>query len=296
MRQGFIPGFEPLSQVSHYDHDPLGARLGLRGAGPLALLTRDQLHPPMVDDEEIWADGARWYEGAVRHTLEAAALCGVSPGERILDVGCGLGGPARTLVDNFHVSVHGVSASVEQLREAERRSRAKSSWRDGITFEQHDCQHEYATRGFDVAWCMNMIYHVESKEQMLDATRDALRVGGRLLVDDWMLTPRASDADRNRLADHFLSPYFAVRESFVALLPDHGFRLSRFAELGHVGRTHLRKWFSPIFESYFRPQLVAADPEWGGRIADDFARAIELTIQLYVEEKLTYFRLVAVKG
>ena len=293
--QGFLPGFTPIDQRDHYNLDPLGNVFGLCGAGPLALITKDQLHPPMVDDEEIWANGDRWYEGAVRHTLEAALLAEIRPGEKVLDIGCGIGGPARTLVDRFGVSVHGISTSDTQLKTFHDINQKSKVWKKSIAVENHDCQLPYRERSYDIAWSMNMLYHVEFKREMLASTYEALRLGGRILIDDWMLTPRASDGDRELLAHHFLSPHFAVREQICELLSRCGFVPSRFADLGHVGRLHLNKWFRTVFSDTFHPRLVEAFPEYGEEIARDFMKAIEFTAKLYAEEKLTYFRVVGVK-
>lgn len=294
--QEFIPGMAPLDQVAHYNFDPLGKILGFEGAGLLGLMTRDQLHPPMVDDEQIWANGELWYLGAVRHVIEAAQLTEIRPGEKVLDIGCGIGGPARTLVDEFGVRVHAISTSNEQLKTFQEINQTKAQWRKMISVDLHDCQLPYRERDFDVAWSMNMFYHVEVKREMLQATYDALRMGGRILIDDWMLTPRAAKADRALLTKHFLSPHFAIREEIPELLARYGFKLFRFIDLGHVGRLHLQSSFETVFNQKFRPLLIEADPQYGKKTADDFAAAIQLTAQMYREEKLTYFRVVALKA
>lgn len=284
-----------VNQKDHYDgDDPQGRSQDLEGAGPLALITYDQLHPPMVDDEAVWADGDRWYEGAVRHTLEAAELAGIRQGDKILDIGCGVGGPARTLVDEFGATVYAVSTSETQLATFRRFNQKKREWSENIRVELHDCQVPYLEKGFDLAWSLNMFYHVESKPAMLRAAWDALRPGGRLMIDDWMLTPRATEEDRALMTYQFLSPHFAVREEMPELLESNGFRLLRFQDLGHVGRLYLQKWFGPVFEETFRP-LLLREPLYGKETADHFAAAIELSARMYRDEKLTYFRFAAVK-
>ena len=54
----------------------------------------------------------------------AAKLC-LSPGQRVLDIGCGWGGMAMTLAEECGVEVDGVTLSVEQLAVAQQRAEAR---------------------------------------------------------------------------------------------------------------------------------------------------------------------------
>lgn len=80
-------------------------------------MTGDCLHPPMVDDEDMWRDG-RWQDGAREHVRQAARLVNVKKGDRVLDVGCGVGGPARLLADEYGAYVFGTSISKTQVATA----------------------------------------------------------------------------------------------------------------------------------------------------------------------------------
>lgn len=277
-----------------YDYDPIGADRNLAGAGLLAFLTGDELHPPMVDDESMWREG-RWRKGARQHTTDAAQLCGLQPGERVIDIGCGVGGPARTLIDGFDVYVSGFCTSVTQIKTASKISSNNSKWRHYSEFFVHDCRHSFPRAHYDVAWSMNMLYHVDTKRTMLQHARDALRTGGRLMIDDWMLTARATVYDLNLLQAHFVSPHFAVQEEFIALVAQAGFRIVHVTDFGHVGRTHLCTHFQPVFDRVFRESIVKYNIRQGACMADAFCEGVQATIRLYAQGKLTYCRLVAVK-
>jgi cyclopropane fatty-acyl-phospholipid synthase-like methyltransferase len=292
--QAYLPGFEPLDQRLHYDLDPVGFRLGLEGGGPLVIMTGDQLHPPMVDDESIWADGRRWQDGAIRHTLEAANLCDFVAGNRVIDLGCGLCGPARRLVDRYNVSVTSISTSRLHVRSAGEIN-TRGGYDETIDVLLHDCQTPLPRGPFDVAWSMNMLFHVPNHAAMLSNCADALRSGGRLMIDDWMFTPRATSEDRAVMQQHFLSPHLAVREQLIEQLSSHGFEIRRFVDLGHVGRTHLANYFVRVFRRDFAPTLLEIFGEAGAVMSAQFEEAVGASIRLYREEKLVYARLVAVR-
>jgi len=130
---------------------------------------------------------------------------------------------------------------------------------------------------------------------MLQNARRSLDKGGRLMIDDWMLTPRATQYDRKVLGHHFISSHFAVREDILSLIASSGFRISHFQELGHIGRTHLAHHFTEQFDKHFRKMIIESNPEYGPSIAEHFCDAITATIDLYLQEKLTYCRILAIK-
>lgn len=284
-----------LTPKTHYDFDPVGRSQQLAGAGILSYITFDQLHPPMIDDESIWRDGRRWYEGAVKHTLRAAQSCNLRPGATVLDVGGGVGGPARLLVDYFDVSVHCTSISRAQLKTCRDLNAASQKWSSRITTRLHDCRRSFPVDKVDCVWSMNMLYHVGETERFLANAHDALRSGGKLMIDDWMLTPRGTDADRRVLETHFISPHFAVREELIEQVNRSGLRIERLLELGHVGRTHLARHFEEQFTTHFGGRIVAANPVHGVTMARQFREAILQTIDLYAAERLTYCVLLATK-
>lgn len=286
---------EVLTPKAHYNFDPVGQKLQLAGAGVLAYMTSDQLHPPMIDDESMWRDGRRWYEGAVTHTLRAAEYCGLKSGATVLDVGCGVGGPARLLVDYFDANVFCTSISSAQLRTCRQINSSSKNWRTHIKTKVHDCQRPLPINDVDCVWSMNMLYHVREKDHFLANAVRALRSGGKLMLDDWMLTPRGTDDDRKMLEKHFISPHFATREELIKQVHRAGLRIERVLELGHVGRTHLATHFESQFDIHFRPRIVASNPRYGTAMVKHFREAILRTIEMYSSERLTYCVIIAGK-
>ena len=276
-----------------YAFDPLGRELGFESAGPLAVMTRDQLHPPFVDDEEVWKSGQRWYEGAIRHTRRAAELCRLTVGARVVDIGSGLGGPARTLVDDFGVEVVAVNLVESQLVTMIDINQREQAWQAHIFPVLADANERLPISRADCVWSMNMLYHLFDHDAFISNARQVLSPGSILMVDDWMFTDRSDSDARNVMAHHFGSNNLVTLRGLLGLFETHDFQVIDVIDCGAIARTHMTAHFRSTFDRDFRPALVELDATFGVTTADDFGAAIDATIELYSDERLTYLQIAA---
>ena len=145
--------------------EPEGADLGALTQDDLAPL--DQFHSRGLDA-----------------TLELAGLAGVTGGARLLDVGCGVGGPARTLASRFGCRVTGVDFVAESVRAARELTRSVGLARL-VDFQQAsalDLPFDDAT--FDIVWTQHASMNVRDKRRFYAELGRVLRPGGRLAIHD----------------------------------------------------------------------------------------------------------------
>jgi SAM-dependent methyltransferase len=291
---------------AHYVLDAVGAQRGLPGGGIHVYFTGDLLHPPMVPDSDIWADGRRWEQGAAAHTRVTAELAELREGDRVLDVGCGLGGPARLLVRRFGVTVTSVTNSPVHQQTCRRLNERAADWRERITVVLADCQTEVPEGPFDAALSINMLYQVPDHSALFQRVFDALAPGGRFVVDDWMLTSLAEPADLAALAAHFAHPHFAHIEKVEDELLSAGFPpVEKVFDLGHVARGPMADHFERQVRSYFAPQIILdwpddpirrpGRPAYGRLMVEEFVAAVNFTLELYQSRRMTYRRLLVRK-
>jgi SAM-dependent methyltransferase len=117
-------------------------------------------------------------------TLRLAAAAGIAADDVVLDVGCGIGGPARTLATHFGCQVVGVDVAPEYCDTAADLNR-RSSLDDLIEIRRGDatalpCENDE----FTVAWTQHASMNIAAKAQMYAEMRRALVTGGRLAFFD----------------------------------------------------------------------------------------------------------------
>ncbi|GAA3657361.1 class I SAM-dependent methyltransferase [Microbacterium marinilacus] len=139
-------------------------------------------------------------DAELRHLERAfAAAVGARPGERVLDVGCGDGGPTRMAARAVRGGrALGVDISSERITAARRKA-----WVEGpgnASFEVADAQtHAFDEAGFDVVMSrFGTMFFAEPHAAFANLAR-ATAAGGRLVMSVWR------DADRNAWARPLLS-------------------------------------------------------------------------------------------
>ena len=160
----------------HYGRGDLAAKIleALRVAGKdPASLTIEDLAP--IDQLHIRGREA---------TLELARLAGITPRMRVLDVGGGLGGPARTLAGEFGCTLEVLDLTEEFCRAGEMLTPRTGlanlvSFRHGSALEM-----PYPDASFDVAWMQHSSMNIADKERLYAEIRRILRPGGRLAMHE----------------------------------------------------------------------------------------------------------------
>ncbi|MDZ4306276.1 class I SAM-dependent methyltransferase [Allopontixanthobacter sp.] len=149
----------------------------------------NDLYRLMLDADHMQYSCAYWPRGGM--TLDEAqeaklahiaAKLALQPGLRVLDIGCGWGGMAIYLAQNFDVSVTGITLSKEQLALAEIRA-AEAGVSDDVKFELADYR-DLPARGihYDRIVSVGMFEHVGRPQ-----FPTFFRCAANLLTDDGVM-------------------------------------------------------------------------------------------------------------
>jgi SAM-dependent methyltransferase len=164
--------------LRYYEHD---------GADPLPVVL-ESLRKSGRDADRIEIDdlaGIDEFHALGRPaTIALAELAGVGAGMEVVDVGAGLGGPARFLAARFGARVTAVEP-VARFRNACAELNRRAELADSITtLEGSATDLPLADASMDVAWMQAVAISVADKRAMAGELRRVLRLGGRLAFFD----------------------------------------------------------------------------------------------------------------
>jgi SAM-dependent methyltransferase len=124
-------------------------------------------------------------------TAELAGAAGLERSTRVLDVGCGIGGPARYLAATFGCEVKGVDLSPAFIDTATYLT-MRCGLSDRVTFQVGDALHlPFEDATFDAVFLQHVAMNIEDRAGLYGEVRRVLTPGGRFATYDLVL--RAGD-------------------------------------------------------------------------------------------------------
>ncbi len=159
-------------------------RRGLSDAIRSVLAASGKAHDALTVDDLAPLD--QFHGGGLGFTRRLATLAGLAPGTRVLDVGGGLGGPARTLAAEFGCRVT-VLDLTETYVEAGRMLTELVGLEDRVDFVVGDALDMPFTDGaFDAVWTQNSGMNIADKERLYAGFRRVVRAGSLLVTQEPM--------------------------------------------------------------------------------------------------------------
>lgn len=181
---------------------------------------------------------------ARKATLELAQFLNLDTSSHVLDIGSGLGGPARTLAETFGCHVTGIDLTQAFCDAAT----TLSGWvglSDRVDFRQGDANSlPFDDAVFDAAMTFHVAMNIAAKDRMYAEARRVLKPGGRFVAYD-VLKGEGDDVlfpvpwAREPSISHLATP-----DTMPTLLSNAGFRILKVEDSTEEGQ----RWFEEMAE------------------------------------------------
>jgi tocopherol O-methyltransferase len=195
-----------------------------------------------------WGRGVRCHaQSLIAMNRVMADAAAVTPGDLVLDAGCGVGGSAIWLAKERQARVTGITPVVDQVEKARRFAR-QHRVETMVSFHAQDyCSPTLPTAYFDVVWAQESVCHAHDKEAFVATAHRVLKPGGRLVMTEY-LRPRRPHAEAGeRTLQSWLSrwaiPDLATADEFEGWLLTAGFSEVQFKDITANVRPSLRRLY-----------------------------------------------------
>ncbi|WP_157230939.1 class I SAM-dependent methyltransferase [Kiloniella laminariae] len=122
-------------------------------------------------------------------TKEMSEFLPLNPGARILDIGCGIGGPARYLAEQFACHVDGIDLTKDFCETAELFNHLSGLDKKITITHGSALDLPYPDNSFDTVWTQHTSMNIAAKEGFYAEIHRVLKPGGMLLFHDIFLHP-----------------------------------------------------------------------------------------------------------
>jgi sterol 24-C-methyltransferase len=220
---------------------------------------------------------------------------------RVLDMGCGIGGPLRGVVRATGANITGVTINKHQVSRAREITSKLSPWmqaRSHFVVEDYLNVKGLEENAYDAAFYMESSLHTEQRAKTFGETFRLLKPGGRLVAMEYTLLPGwdASNPEHQRLMQLHLHGNGAAKtptiEEDLAMFREAGFEVVEHFDFMGMGDAmygdDVVSWWADL-QPNWRFQLLPAHPiirkplpyilhglAFLGLVPEDVAKAAEL--------------------
>jgi tocopherol O-methyltransferase len=179
----------------------------------------------------LWESGESPSVAQLKLTQTLAAAAAIERGDRVLDVGCGMGGSSIFLAKQLDCQVQGLTLSPLQRAWASCSARWQGVARK-TTFRCADAElAEFGGDSFDVVWSVECTEHLFDKGRFFQQAARWLRPGGRVAICAWLAGDRlTTDRDRDlvyQVCEGFFCPSLGTQENYRQWIEDAGLVVER---------------------------------------------------------------------
>ena len=256
----------------HRIHNELAAL----GIGPDAALRVDQLTP--FDQYHYFGTDA---------VDEALDVLQLQPGARVLDIGSGIGGPARYIAAKTGVHVTALELQPD-LNEVARDLTARCGLSSRVDHVCGDILDGAVAQDYDAIISFLCFLHIPDREKLFAACRAALKLEGVMYIEDYGRPRELSDNEKEALLVKVQCPAIPTRHQYESHLVEAG-----FAEVEMIDDTEAWKDFTVTRLALFHAARARNIEVHGQEIVDGLDDFYGTVSQLFQNGAITGLKITA---
>lgn len=164
---------------------------------------------------------------------EAVKQLGISSSNHLLDIGAGVGGPARYLAYRYGCFVTGVELH-PQMCSAAIEWTQKTGLSKQVNFFQGDIIKINLNQMFDHWLSIGVFLHIRDRSTLFSKCLNLLKPGGRGYIEDFFERQPLTSEDKTQLSQTLACSYLPTCEQYVADLEAAGFVDVQFEDVTHL--------------------------------------------------------------
>ncbi|KAF1974728.1 S-adenosyl-L-methionine-dependent methyltransferase, partial [Bimuria novae-zelandiae CBS 107.79] len=138
-------------------------------------------------------------QAMARHEHYMAKALDIKPGMKVLDVGCGFGGPAKEIAAFTDCKVVGVNVNAHQIAVGKDFAKKEGVGEDVLEFVEADFMaRALETHSFNVIYAIDATVHSPSLVGVYTEIHRVLKPGGRFGVYEWVMMADKFDTENKR--------------------------------------------------------------------------------------------------
>jgi tocopherol O-methyltransferase len=189
-----------------------------------------------------WTSDETPREAQLALTERLASLAKIGPGDRVLDIGCGMGGSSIHLAKTRQCHATGVTLSPVQ-RAWSTISGAMQGVGRHVHFRCADAERvDFASATFDVLWSVECTEHLFDKPAFFARAAPWLKPGGRVAICAWLAGDDLNSASSRQqvydVCDGFLCPSLGSANDYCEWMTSAGLNVEQVQDwTPNVART-----------------------------------------------------------